>query len=1029
MDARIVRAKLALLSNAAVIESRPLSDWQGRLARHRAPGDYEILDDWHAVSAVSRWPALHTVFLQTRASAPRGWPAAETFLSFSFEAMEGLLRLDGKPWAGLDFAHPRTPLAARGQHELQIEFQSVPHAFWEPGQRGAEGTFRGARWERVDAEIEGAYYDLRFAFETINAIADERRKVRLSAALDEALLAIDHTLPAAPLRRDILAARARFAERLAAIAPDPEGGRLFLTGHTHIDTAWLWPLKESVRKCSRTFATACRLMERFPNYHFACSQAQLFAYTKQHYPDLYADIQHWVAAGRWETTGAMWVEADANVASGESLIRQILYGLRFFREEFGTRPTVCWLPDVFGYNAGLPQILTGCGVRSFWTWKLHWQSRDPFPHHLFWWEGMDGSRVLAHIPKLGGGAYNGTPCPEQLARSADSSLQKGAYDEQLFPFGFGDGGGGVTEEMMQFAERATGYPGLPACRQGTVEQFFADLHTTQPDLPVWVGELYLQTHRGTYTTQGRTKRGNRLCEQALREAEIWGTLGLCGGRSGPPTTAAIGAFAAHLRGGWETTLLHQFHDILPGSSIGEVYVDTAVDHARVLTEARQSRDQGLQALADATTGAAPVQRLFNALSWDRQDVVYVAVPDPGPTAVAECAGETLPAQVIARSNGMATVAVVVPKVPALGATDLHVRKGRPAKTALKTADRVLENAFYRLELGLDGSLSRLFDKRADREVIAAGAAANQLQLFQDGPEHEAAWNIHASYTQREYAWEGTTSVEIVERGPVRAVARLRRSHRQTTVEQDIILYNGLPRIDFQTRVDWHERQTLLKVAFPLAVRASHATFEVQFGALERPNHRNTSWEEGKFEVCGLRWADLSEGGYGVSLLNDSKYGHDVLGNILRLTLLRGTEFPDPEADQGAHEFTYALLPHRGDWRVGETVRRAAELNTPLLAVPTTAPQAAVSYLHVDGPAILEALKPAEDGDGVILRFYEPNGERGRVSVVVDLPCRQVLACNLVEENSDALAATGGRFSFDITPYQIRTFRLRLGAAR
>ncbi len=381
--------------------------------------------------------------------------------------------------------------------------------------------------------------------------------------------------------------------------------------------------------------------------------------------------------------------------------------------------------------------------------------------------------------------------------------------------------------------------------------------------------------------------------------------------------------------------------------------------------------------------------------------------------------------IVSRADDLATVAVIVPTVPGVGTTDIRIRKGRSAATSLKATPQALENAFYRLELGADGSLTRLFDKRADREVIAAGDVANRLQLFQDGPEHEAAWNIHASYTQREYAWEGTSSVEIVERGPVRAVARVRRTHRSTTVEQDIIIYNNLPRLDFQTRVEWRERQTLLKVAFPLAVRASHATFEVQFGALERANHRNTSWEEGKFEVCGLRWADLSEGGYGVSLLNDSKYGHDVLGNVLRLTLLRGTQFPDPEADQGAHEFTYSLLPHRGDWRVGETVRRAAELNAPLLAVPVAAEQAPQSYLRVDGPAVLETLKPAEDGDGVILRLYEPNGERGRVTVLAALPCREVLACNLVEENSDALAATGGQFAFDITPFQIRTFRLRL----
>jgi alpha-mannosidase len=327
-------------------------------------------------------------------------------------------------------------------------------------------------------------------------------------------------------------------------------------------------------------------------------------------------------------------------------------------------------------------------------------------------------------------------------------------------------------------------------------------------------------------------------------------------------------------------------------------------------------------------------------------------------------------------------------------------------------------------IGEDGSLARLGDKRAGREVLPDGVAANRLQLFQDGPEREAAWNVHATYAKREYPWEGECSVEIVERGPVRAVARVTRTHRKTRLVQDIILYAGLPRIDFKTHVDWREKQTMLKVLFPLAVRAGHATFEVQFGALERPNHRNTSWDQEKFEVCGLRWADLSEGGYGVSLLNDSKYGHDVLGNALRLTLLRSTEYPDPDADQGAHDFTYSLLPHAGDWRAAETVRRAAELNIPLVALPAKSDQPPLSYLTVDGPAILETLKPAEDGDGVILRLYEPNGSRGRVTVKHRLPFAQVIKCNLVEENEGPAPAGKGMFSFDIKPFQVCTFRMR-----
>ncbi len=1025
MDPRIVRRKIDILNRMAVVETQPVGGWRARTGWHLAPDRYEYASDWRALPGPAAWPALQTVFLTAPLCVPPAWAPERTRLCFGFRDMEGLLSIGEHPWAGLDANHSRVPIPhGPGPHELRLEFLSVPAASWEPDARSREGAFSGAWLELLDPEIEQTVYDLRFAFETMNVLPEGRRRALLAAAIEDALLAIDLTAPAPERARAAASARRLLADRIAAIGRDPEGGRLLLTGHTHIDTAWLWPIRETVRKCARTFATACRLMERYPRYHFACSQAQLYAFTKRYYPSLYADIRRWVASGRWETTGAMWVEADANVISGESMVRQILYGLAFFREEFGTRPTVCWLPDVFGYNGNMPQILAGCGLRSFWTWKLHWQSRNPFPYHLFWWEGVDGTRILAHIPKLGGGAYNGNPTPEQLARAWETYLQKGGYPEQLFPFGYGDGGGGVTTEMMEFANRAEDYPGLPRCRQGTPEQFFADVHAAAPELPVWVGELYLETHRGTYTTQGRTKRANRLCELALREAEIWGSLAQAS-QAGAGDAAARAEFARALREHWETVLLHQFHDILPGSSIGQVYVDTAADHARVLAAARDLRDEALRRLEGSAAPASGRARVFNSLSWERLDVVRMPAPDqPGPFC-AVSGGKAFPAQLV-RSPGGDRELLALVAVPAVGSAVVEVRPGAAAGPALTAEGRVLENEFLRAEVGEDGSLVRLLDKRVGREVLLPGQPANRLQLFQDGPEREAAWNIHATYARREYPWEGTCRVELAENGPVRAVLRVTRTHRATRLVQEITLWAGLPRLDFRTRVDWHERQTLLKAAFPVAVHAPHATFEIQFGALERATHRNTSWEQEKFEVCAQRWADLSEAGYGVSLLNDSRYGYDVLGNVLRITLLRGTEYPDPDADQGEHEFVYSLLPHPGRWSEADTVRRAFELNAPLVAVPAGArggPET-ISYLSIQGPAILETLKPAEDGDGFILRLYEPNGARGRVTVSHRLPCAEVLRCNLVEENAGPVPAVPGCFSFDIEPFRVCSFRLR-----
>ncbi len=999
MDHRIVVKKIEILQGLAIAESLPLGPWEARACRHRGPDDYEWLEDWHPVEEVSWWAALQTVFFRARLTVPEEW-TGRADLSFEFADMEGMVSVDGHPWAGLNvWGHRSCPAPPPGEPDLLLEFLSSPGTFSHPELAGTAGSFRGGSLQLVDAEVQAAVYDFRFALEAYEALPDERRRARLGQALEEAMLIPDLTAVRGVILPQIAESRRLLAERTAEIAPDPEGGRLLMTGHSHIDTAWLWPIRETIRKCSRTFATACRMMERCPEYRFSCPQPQLYWYTKRHYPTLYEEIQRWVAAGNWETTGAMWVEADANVSSGEALIRQMLYGLQFFREEFGTRPTLCWLPDVFGYNAGMPQILRGCGLQSFWTWKLHWQSRDEFPHHLFWWEGVDGSRVMAHIPKLGGGGYSGTPNPQQLVRSWEANQQKAGYEEQLFPFGYGDGGGGATEEMLEYLRRAEHYPGLPACRQGTAEEFFAQAHEQAGELPVWVGELYLETHRGTYTSQALTKRGNRKCELGLRELEIWGTL--AGSEGLRETTGKL----------WRTVLLHQFHDILSGSSIGEVYEETERDHAQVLQAAAAGREAALDALS---AGGAD-WRVHNSLSWKRRDLV--SIPGGGFTGpvVAVCGEERLPAQVAGDE------AVVVAPIPSVGAGTVTLEPGKPPVTAVRAKGNVLENEFYRLELAEDGSMGCLYDKRCDREVLEAGQRGNRLQLFQDGPVYEAAWNLHDTYEKREYAWEGETTVEVVESGPVRARARVTRRHRETVLVQDICLYHGLPRIDFLTQVDWRERQTVLKAAFPLAVRAYHATYEVQFGALERPTHRNTSWDQEKYEVCAQRWADLSEAGYGVSLLNDCKYGYDCRGSLLRLTLLRGTQYPDPNADLGEHEFTYSLLPHQGDWREGDTAREAYALNVPLLVRPGGGE--AVSYLTVDGPALLETLKPAEDGNGVIMRLYEPNGGRGRVTVTHRLPYSEVVECNMVEEGEEPVQVGGRSFEFEASPFEVRTFRL------
>ncbi|MFA6134218.1 MAG: alpha-mannosidase [Phycisphaerae bacterium] len=1019
MDGRVINKKLSFLKSLSNLRSENIPRWEGRTARYLAAGQYEYEGPWKAIAMPYFCPIGKTLFLRGTVDVPKDMPVRDTYLHVGMANMEGLCSIDGRAHFGVDFQHRSAVVPRGGKLAVSFEFMSAPKSYHTPQGLTGQGVITDISLIQVDRALEATYYDIRLASETANSTTDEVRKKRLGQAVEEALLAIDLTLPRQKLLEEARHAREILRDRLAKIGFDPESGSLFMTAHSHIDTAWLWPLRETVRKCGRTFSTACRLMERFPKFYFSCSQPQLYKYTRQYHPELYKQIKKWVKAGRWETTGGMWVESDCNTTSGESLVRQILLGLRFFRNEFGTRPRSCWLPDVFGYPGSLPEILRGCGLDYFFTCKLHWQAQNPFPAHLFNWRGLDGTEVLAHIPKLRN-YYNGMPFPEDMLLGWANYLQKAEYGEVLFPYGFGDGGGGVTEEMMEFINRYDHFPALPAVRVGPSDQYFDDLAAKDPTLPVWDGELYLETHRGTYTTHGHIKRANRKGELLLREAEIFGSLANLSSRK---------VALEPLDAAWENLLLLQFHDILPGSSIGMVYDEAAEDYARIEKNVQAVLEEGLSALACGAKSSRPNSVcVFNSLSWDRDDVVTATVPDPGKhVTVTAGDGSVLPAQVVSRKAGQATI-VFQTTLPSVGCADFAIAPSRQAPAAgnMKVSARRIESRRYTVELNKTGGITRLYDKVNKREVVPVGAVANDLQLSQDGPEGEDAWNVHVTATKRRYAWENPATIEVVESGPVRAVVRVKRTYRDSVLEQDIVVYDDLPRIDFVTRVFWQQRNTLLKAAFPVEVRSTRATYEVQFGAIERPTHRNTSWDASKFEVCAQRWMDLSEGGYGVSLLNDCKYGHDALDNVMRITLLRGTIAPDPKADLGEHEFTYSLLPHEGDWRTGNTVQKAWELNVPprAVAVRSASMCQPVSYLRLSGaPAIIETFKPADDGKGYILRVYEPNGGRGQVQVAWSLPFKKVVQCNLVEEGHEQLPAGSEGFAFDIKPYQIRTFRL------
>jgi alpha-mannosidase len=843
------------------------------------------------------------------------------------------------------------------------------------------GTLKEAVIAVRHPELLALAYDVEVLHELMQQLPpDSARHQRIWAALNDAALLLNDLTDAEAAR-----ARAVLAPELAKRGGDPSL-TISAVGHAHIDLAWLWPLRETIRKGARTFSTALRMMERYPDYVFGASQAQLYLWMKERHPELYAQVKRRVAEGRWEVQGAMWVEADTNVTGGEALARQLLLGKRFFRDEFGVDVTNLWLPDVFGYSGALPQLLRKAGVRTFMTQKLSWSEVNRFPHHSFWWQGIDGSRVLAHMAPED--TYNSSAAPRAVAKAERNYQDKSVSERCLLIFGIGDGGGGPGEEHLERLAREKDLHGLAPVVQEPAARFFDRLEAESARFETWAGELYLERHQGTYTTQGRSKRANRKLELALREAE-WASA-LAAWTAGRPYPAGV------LLDIWREMLLYQFHDILPGSSIGRVYDESLARYTALLTQVEgltAAAEDSLSARVD-TAGMAEPLIVGNSLSWPREEFVAhagrwlrVSVPPMGYAAVdaAAAAPEFIPPEA--------------------------------------TPDR-LENAFLRVRFGPDGTLASVYDKEHDREVLAPGEAGNRLAEYRD---HGDAWDIPAHYDERLPEAFALESVEAGVDGPRACVTHIRR-HGRSTLRQDIVLMAGSRRLDFVTRVDWRERGRMLRASFPTSVRADEAACEIQFGHLRRPTHANTSWDLAKFEVCAHKWVDLSERGYGVALLNDCKYGHALRGSTLDLNLLRSTSSPDPDADLGAHEFTYALLPHAGDLVAGRVIQSAYELNVPMRMAPALrqsgpAP-ARASFLQVDAPNIIvEAVKQAEDGADLIARLYEATGASTRAKVRVSLGAASAALVDLMEEHPQPLVLEDGCVELRFAPFEIHTLRL------
>ena len=939
-----LKAKLAALQAAIYPGSAPLE-----LSAYEVRGEPISFSDamrgeYRPFQVGDRWgPAWSTTWFHVRARVPAAWSGLKVVAMFDlgFEGehpgftCESLAWKDGRPWRAVDPRHRWLPIDSP-EVDFYLEASAIPAAKVSGPE---EAPSMIALRESSEARFVFRMGELR--------IQDEAARM---AALDYQV-----------------AAELEIA--LAEEARDLSSHHITAVGHAHIDTAWLWPYREVRRKCSRTFSTALALMDEYPDYRFACSQPAQYAWMKETYPDIFEGIRRKVAAGQWEPVGGMWVEADCNLPSGEALARQFLHGKRFFLSEFGVETRELWLPDVFGYPASLPQLIAESGGEYFLTQKLSWNDTNKPAHHTFIWEGIDGTGVFTHFPPAD--TYNGDFSPSEIVKSAAHFKDAERSSRSLYLYGWGDGGGGPEPDMIEFAHRLRDEERAPQVELGRARDFFKQAREEAHDLTRWVGELYFELHRGTYTTQSRTKRLNRRAEQALREAEVW--------------SVAVGSDYPDLvlESAWKKLLINQFHDVLPGSSIDWVYEDAERDLASVIDVAGGITTSAQAKLAEGSDGLVA----FNVNSHPRREVVEV---------------EGTPTLVSAPSCGWAPI------------------RGETVVEPVSASGRTMENGPLRVTWDERGILASVWDKAANREVLTS--PGNLLQLHDDNPKNWDAWDVDRDYRNSREDLVDLEAAEVEMSGPLRAAVRFTRKFGRSTLEQRMVLDAGSRVIRFETHVDWQERHKFLKVAFPVSVRSARATYEIQFGHVERPTHTNTSWDEARFEVCAHRWADLGEPGYGVALLNDCKYGHDIVGSVMRLSLLRAPTHPDPSADRGAHRFTYALMPHLGDFRSAGVIAAAEDLNAPLRLVRGEADPR--SLVEVDSPqVVVEAIKKAEDSDAVVVRLCEAFGGRCSASVRTSLPVSRAFLCDLLERDRTEVAVRDGVISLELGPFKILTLKL------
>jgi len=875
----------------------------------------------------------------------------------------------------------------------------------------------------------------------LNAYPDAARSQQFGCALN----AIDFSRLDANDQNGFDASLKSAQEKLQLLDSWIKQFRIRAVGNSHIDMAWLWPWTETVEVVRNTYRSALNMMDEYPGFVFAGSSARTYEWMEEKYPELFEEIRRRVKEGRWEIVGGMWVEPDLNMPGGESLTRQILIGKQYFQHKFGVDVKVGWNPDSFGYNWQLPQIYKKAGIDYFVTQKLLWAHEfTTFPYKLFWWESPDGSRLLTYFPHDYGSAMEPVSMAEDVSVWMPSIYHHDLKDPQMmYLYGVGDHGGGPTRSMLDTAERMMS-PGIvfPKLEFGSALDFFADISNRRDlEIPIWKNELYFQYHRGVFTTQSETKKLIRQTEEKLLDAEKFASLAHLYRKPYP---------REQFTGAWKGLLFDQFHDIMPGSGIATNYVDARRDLEAVgrVSDAILGGSLGeISAHINTQQSGTPIV-VYNSLSWDRKEVIEVEAQLPSATsyiAVVDSSNKPVPFQLLANDHETHRVRfLLLASAPAVGYATYYVQPAAqpaPVNSSLKASATSLENEFLQVRVDPQtGCITRLYDKRARQEVLAKAetdtggpkdsVCGNLLQAFVDTPKEYDAWNIDADFENQYWNLDRADEVKLIGSGPLRAVIRVKHHFQNSSFIQNITLYPSVARVDVNMQADWNEKHILLKVAFPASAHSDTATYEIPFGTIQRPTTRNTPDEKAQFEVPALHWADLSDTQHGLSILNDSKYGYDAKGNVLRLTLLRSPSWPDPHADEGHHEFTYSLYPHAGTWREAQTVRRGYELNYRLRAMQIEKHTGSLppvhSFLTIDSDdVVLTATKWAEDEEALVLRFYEWAGKESDVRIHLPRGAQQAHETNLLEHPSGDLAVVNSTVTIHTKPYEIKTLSVKI----